>query len=57
MTRNTKDDVDVQKPYNDAPEHIQKIVKEVLVLEKERLYQLRPRVNSEVIQIIKEHTP
>jgi hypothetical protein len=56
MPEDTGGEIDVQKPYKDAPEHIRRIVLAVLELEKDRLYQLKPRVNGEIIQIIKEHS-
>lgn len=41
-------------PYKEAPEDIKKIMEEVLRLEKELIYQNRPRLKSEIINIIKE---
>ncbi len=48
-------DVDVWQPYNDAPQEIQHIVREVLQLEKENIYKEKPHVNAEIINIVKEH--
>lgn len=43
------------KHINDAPEDIRKIIERVLALEKEKLYNLRPRgIKEDVITIIKE---
>ena len=42
------------KPFEEADENTQEIVKRVLELEKDRLEQRRPRVNSEIIEIIKD---
>jgi len=41
------------EPFEQAPEHIKKIIKQVLQLEKERLEQTRPRVNADIVNIIK----
>ncbi|CAE6906046.1 hypothetical protein ACOMICROBIO_FLGHMIGD_01766 [Vibrio sp. B1FLJ16] len=45
---------DPHKPFKEAPQYIQLIMKEVLKLETDVLHQNRPRLKSEIIQIIKE---
>ena len=42
------------EPLEQAPAEIQEIVKRVLKLEHEKLHDGRPRVNSDIIAIIKE---
>lgn len=44
---------DKLKPFEKASEDIKEIVKSVLELEKDKLDQRRPRVNSEIVDIIK----
>ena len=41
-------------PIKNARPEIERIIKRVLTLERDRLYQKQPRVNSDIIQIIKE---
>ncbi len=41
------------EPLKSASPEVQKIIKEVLKLESEKLYQERPRLKSEIIEIIK----
>lgn len=45
---------DFLAPLNNADPEIQQIVKRVLKLERDRLYQQRPHINSDIMQIIKE---
>ncbi len=45
---------DVLEPLRRDPEHIRNIIKRVLTLEAERLYQRQPHLNDDVIRIIKE---
>ncbi len=42
------------KPLHEAAEEIQNIMKKVLKLEHDRLHQKSPRINAEIIKIIKE---
>ena len=44
---------DHYEPFRTASEDVQKIIKEVLKLEREKLYQDRPRLQSEIVEIIK----
>ncbi len=41
------------KPMRSASPEVQKIIKEVLQLEQDKLYQDKPRLQSEIIDIIK----
>ena len=41
------------QPINTAPEQVRNILKKVLQLEKERLYDNRPRLIEDVVTIIK----
>jgi len=41
------------KCFDSAPKRVQKIIKKVLELEKQKLDQGSPRVNAEIIDIIK----
>ncbi len=45
---------DPLEPFKNAPQEIQEIIKAVLKLEKERLYQQKPHLNSDIMRIIKE---
>lgn len=45
---------DELEPLRRAPQHIRKIIKRILTLESERLYQRQPHLNEDVIRIIKE---
>ncbi|MGL5080666.1 MAG: hypothetical protein ACRC8A_04195 [Microcoleaceae cyanobacterium] len=45
---------DIQEPIKTAPTEVKKIITEVLKLEKDRQYQQRPRVNDEILEIIKQ---
>jgi hypothetical protein len=45
----------IEEPMNTAPEEVQKIIKLVLTLEKDRLYKKNRRtINDDVLTIIKE---
>ncbi len=50
-----KNKLDPLKPFKEADEIEKKIIKDVLDLEKDRLSQTQPRLNSEIIDIIKRH--
>ena len=41
------------EPLRTASPEVQKIIKEVLKLERDKLYQARPRLQSEIVDIIK----
>lgn len=45
---------DILKPLNSASPEIQKIIRRVLKLEKERLNQGRPHLNADITRIVKE---
>lgn len=49
-----KQKIDPTAPVREAPPEIKKIIIEVLKLERDRLYEDRPRLNSEIINIIKD---
>ena len=46
--------VDPMEPIITAPTEVQAIIRAVLLLERERLYEMRPRLNADVMTIIKE---
>lgn len=41
------------EPLRTASPEVRKIIQEVLKLERDNLYQLRPRLQSEIVDIIK----
>jgi|GEM_PF-3581541 len=41
-------------PINNAPSEITKIIKRILRLEKDKLSQKKPHINSDIIKVIKE---
>jgi len=45
---------DPLEPFSSAPDNVKKIMKRILELETEKLYEQRPRINSDIINIIKE---
>lgn len=47
-------DNDLLEPITTAPEEVQRIIKRVLKLEKEKLYLSRPHISSDITKIIKE---
>ena len=47
-------DLNAFGPLKDGPDHIRRIIEKILSLEQERLYQRAPRLNDDVIRIIKE---
>ena len=50
--RNTE--IDPLEPIKSARPPIQRIIKEVLRREKERLYEERPRLREDIVKIIKQ---
>ncbi|MEB3340118.1 hypothetical protein [Okeania sp.] len=44
----------IQEPITTAPPEVKKIIARVLQLEKDRLYKKTPRINDDIIKIIKE---
>ena len=42
------------QPLNEAPPAIKKIIERVLKLEHEKIYEMRPRLNADIIKIVKE---
>lgn len=46
--------LDALQPLKEAPEEIRKIIERVLRLEQERLYQKLPKLNDDVLRVIKE---
>lgn len=50
----TEEKKDIPEPLNSASPEIQKIIKRVLRLERDRLYQQRPHLNADIMKIIKE---
>lgn len=49
-----KQKIDPSAPIKEASGEVKEIIIGVLNLERERLYEFRPRLNSEVIKIIEE---
>lgn len=47
-------DIDPLEPLKRAPEEYKTIIKKILELESERLYQRQPHLNDDVVRIIKE---
>lgn len=50
-----KNSAEYLEPMRSASPEIQKIIKEVLQLEQDKLYQDRPRLQSEILDIIKRY--
>ena len=44
----------IQEPITTAPPEVKKIIGRVLQLEKDRLYKKTPRINDDILKIIKE---
>lgn len=49
-----KGTIDPAAPIKEASKEVRAIIVEVLKLERERLYEERPRLNSDVVNIVKE---
>ena len=49
-----KQKIDPSSPIKEASEEVKKIMVQVLKLEQERLYENQPRINGEVLNIIKD---
>jgi hypothetical protein len=47
-------EIDPMEPLESASPEVGRIIRRVLQLEKERLYQQRPQINADITQIIKE---
>ena len=45
---------DIQEPITTAPPEVKYIIGRVLQLEKDRLYKKTPRINDDILKIIKE---
>ena len=52
MTENKK--YDPLAPIKNAPPEVASVIKQVLKLEHEHLYQDRPRINEDILKIIKD---
>lgn len=50
----SKQKIDPNAPIKEASDEVKKIMIEVLNLERERLYEHRPRINAEVLNIVKD---
>lgn len=46
--------LDPMTPLHEAPEEVKRIIKRVLKLESEKLYQQKPHVRNDIVRIIKE---
>ncbi len=53
MTENGKMKSDPLEPINSAPAEVANVIKKVLKLEHDHLYQDRPRVGEDILRIIK----
>ncbi|MBD2025112.1 hypothetical protein [Leptolyngbya sp. FACHB-711] len=45
---------DIEEPITTAPPEVEKIIREVIRVEKENLHSDRPRVKADILQIIKD---
>lgn len=54
MTEQPKHPVDPTDPIRNSPEEIRRIIMQVLQLEKDRLYEEKPKLNSDILDIIKK---
>jgi hypothetical protein len=46
--------IDFNEPIKTAPKEVQRIILQVLKLERERLYENQPKLNSDIINIIRK---
>jgi hypothetical protein len=44
----------IQEPIVTAPPEVKQIIQEVLEIEKDRLYKRAPKINDDILKIIKE---
>lgn len=44
----------IQEPITNAPPEVKQIIGQVLQIEKDRLYKKTPRINDDILKIIKE---
>ena len=54
MTKKENSKSDPLEPIKTAPTEVGNVIKKVLKLEHEHLYQDRPRVNDDILRIIKD---
>jgi hypothetical protein len=45
---------DIQEPITRAPVEVREIIERVLEIEKEKLYLRNPRINDDILKIVKE---
>lgn len=45
---------DIETPITSAPPEVEKIIREVIRIEKEHLHADRPRVKADILQVIKD---
>jgi hypothetical protein len=45
---------DIEEPITSAPSEVEKIIRAVILLEKENLHSDRPRIKSDILNIIKD---
>lgn len=45
---------DIETPITTAPPEVEKIIREVIRVEKENLHSDRPRVKADILQIIRD---
>lgn len=45
---------DIQEPITRAPAEVKEIIERVLEIEKEKLYLRNPRINDDILKIVKE---
>lgn len=45
---------DIEEPITTAPAEVEKIIRAVILLEKENIHSERPRIKADVLKIIKD---
>ncbi|MCT7949359.1 hypothetical protein NG798_06130 [Ancylothrix sp. C2] len=45
---------DIQEPITKAPPEVREIIERVLEMEKEKLYLKNPRINDDILKVVKE---
>lgn len=50
----TSDSNEIEEPITTAPQEVEKIIRDVILLEKENLHSDRPRIKADILRIIKE---
>lgn len=45
---------DIEEPIITAPAEVEKIIRDIILLEKENIHSERPRVKADILRIIKD---